>query len=236
MASFIALRGLTLITLRAAFALKVIGSLVKGLTPSCFGVAGLSTIFSLSKPGMRTSPGPRLPSCWATIVLIVSSADTACFLSSPLFSASEATNWDLFILLFGISMLLGLSDSFLYSLGLRDFLHHRGSFLGMVNTYHHISLRNDSQDPVVFVYDWNAAQLILGHGVEGFLQVIVGAAGYHLVRHNGLYFRRFGIQPYRDDLQSQITISDDANQSFGLLVLNDRYRTDMFFPHQFGSF
>ena len=34
-ASFNALRGRTLITLRAGFALKVIGSLVNGLIPSC---------------------------------------------------------------------------------------------------------------------------------------------------------------------------------------------------------
>src|SRR4030095_8913975 len=106
-------------------------------------------MFNLSRPGISTSPGPRLPSCWATITLIVSSADVACFLLRPLFSARVVTNWDLLILLSDISYLLCLSivlltvKTFLLPVGLRNLLNHFGSFFRLVSARRHICLGND---------------------------------------------------------------------------------------------
>ena len=89
--------GRTRTTLLAGLAWYVIGFFVNGLTPWCLGVAGLTTVLSFSRPGMMTTPGPLLPSCWATIALSESRAEAACFLFRPLFLARAATNSDLLI-------------------------------------------------------------------------------------------------------------------------------------------
>src|SRR5205823_14972083 len=54
--SFNDFKGIALTTLRADLALKVIGSLVKGLIPCLALVAGLRTTFSFRSPGMTNSP------------------------------------------------------------------------------------------------------------------------------------------------------------------------------------
>src|SRR5207244_2124742 len=59
-----AFRGMALTTLRAGFALIVIGSLVNGLIPCLALVAGRRTTLSLSRPGTVNRPGPFLLSSW----------------------------------------------------------------------------------------------------------------------------------------------------------------------------
>ena len=97
-------------------------------------------------------------------------------------------------------------------------------------------MRDDADNRLVVVYYRNPPHLVLFHCVERFLQVIIrpardGAGGHHV-----LYSRTGNVATFGHNSQCQIAIGNDAEQSFGVFILDDRNDADIFVLHQFGGF
>src|SRR5215472_1310392 len=94
-----------------------------------------------------------------------------------------------------------------------------------------ICLRNNTDDAVIPIHDRHPPYLMLLHQAFTLLDVLSVATGEGVLTDVVLNGSCLGIESTSDNTAAQITISDDSQQSFRLLVAHHRNEADVLLTH-----
>jgi hypothetical protein len=82
-----------------------------------------------------------------------------------------------------------------------------------------VGLRDDADESVLPVHDWNTPHLVLAHGSKCRLQVVIFATCYQITRHYRFNLGALGVSAVGHNRQSQVAVRDDTNEPFRLLAI-----------------
>src|SRR5207237_5186809 len=115
--------------------------------------------------------------------------------------------------------------------GLRDLFYGLFGLVVVARFANDVRLRHDTDERSAFIDDGNAAHLFGRHRLHYFVEILVRRAGRELAPAHHIAHSRIGVALFRDDSNRKIAIGDDADQSSGALIIDDRNDADVLFLH-----